>query len=203
MANMGRAKNMARVIRLAGAMVMGPLLLAGPLPATPCAAPPPPALPVAVVGAGTSFFSYACGGLTFSNFMAIDAGGATGLPINLVGATSDNTGTRRVDLSFNPDLGGSSVTDIAFYFTVAGRTNGIDVAVGGDRATITERACKTAIDVTGANSCTGGLGNRLAVLTNFSGQSSAAQSFGAAGVVSPVFSLKDINTGLDGALTTF
>jgi hypothetical protein len=135
--------------------------------------------------------------------MAIDAGGATGLPINLVGATSDNAGTRRVDLSFNPNLGGFTVKDIVFYFTVAGGTTGIDLAVGGDRATITERACKTAIDVAGANNCTGGLGNQLAVLTNFSGQSSVAQSFGAAVVVSPVFIFKDINKGLDGALTTF
>jgi len=95
---MGMGKKIARVISHAGAMVMGTLLLAGPASAIPCAAPPPPALPVAVVGAGTSSFSYACGGLTFSNFTAIDAGGATGLPMNLAGATSDNAGARRVDL---------------------------------------------------------------------------------------------------------
>lgn len=112
---------------------MGTLLLAGPGSAIPSAASPPPALPVAVVGAGTSSFSYACGGLTFSNFTA--AGG------------------------------GSSVKDVDFYFTVTGGIGGIGLPVGGDRATITERACKTALDVTGANSCTGGLVTSSALLT--------------------------------------
>jgi hypothetical protein len=184
---------------LTAAVVGGSFLLAGPATALPCAAPPPPAETVAIVGAGTSSFSYSCAGLTFSNFLAIDAGGTTGLPINLVAATAT---ANRVDLSFNPNLGGSSVKDIDLYFMVTGGINGIDLTVGGSNSSLFERACSSAINITGANTCTGGPANQLATLTNFSGQSTLAQGFGAAGTVSPVFIFKDINKGLDGVLTS-
>lgn len=175
--------------------------MAAPASALPCATPPPPATTVATVGAGLSAFSYSCAGLTFSNFLAIDAGGATGLPINLVAATFDNgASSKRVDLTFNPNLGGPSVKDIDFYFMVTGGITGIDLAVGGTNSTIVERACSSPIAIGGANNCTGGLPNQLAALTNFSGQSLVAQTFG---LTSPVFIFKDINKGLDGGLTTF
>ncbi len=170
--------------------------MATPASAIPCATPPPPATTVTTVGAGLSAFSYSCGGLTFSNFLAIDAGGATGLPINLVAATVDNG---RVDLTLNPNLGGPSVKDIDLYFMVTGGITGIDLAVGGVNSTIAERACSSPIAMASANNCTGGLPNQLAALANFSGQSLVAQAFG---LTSPVFIFKDINKGLDGALTS-
>jgi PEP-CTERM motif len=167
-----------------------------PAEAVSCTPPPPPALTLATVGAGISSFSYTCGGLTFSNFEAIDAGGSTALPINLVAAAV--TGNR-VDLSLNPNLGGPSVKDIDLYFMVSGGLSGIDLAVGGLNSTIVERACVSPIDKTSANNCTGGLANQLAALANFSGALPVSQTFGP---VQTAFIFKDINKGLDGGLTS-
>jgi hypothetical protein len=99
--------------------------------------------------------------------------------------------------------GANSVSDVWFYFSVTGSTNSLGLAVGGSGSSIFERACTTAIDRNSANNCTGGIANQLVSLTNTSGQSAVAGSFG------PVVSLsifKDINVrGGSGPaeLTTF
>src|SRR4051794_11142639 len=176
-------------------LVLG-LLTAAILSAAPvnCAAPPPPAQTVDTFPpAGTSGYSFACGGLTFSNFEVVDAGTTLPATMNLVSATRDSS-TNMVVLNFNPNMYASAgtVQDLHFYFQVTGGISGIDLAVGGTNSAITETACSTPIDHAGGNNCTGGVNSQLAVLTNFSGNSTVATMFAGGMSTSPVYVFKDL-----------
>ena len=115
-----------------------------------------------------------------------------------------------VVLNFNPNMYASAgtVQDLHFYFQVTGGITGIDLAVGGTNSAITETACSTPIDRAGGNNCTGGVNSQLAVLTNFSGNSTVATMFAGGMSTSPVYVFKDLmadgrrsNTGAE--LTSF
>lgn len=152
-----------------------------------CAAPPPPAITVATVGSGTSGVSFSCDGLTFSNFKAVDAGGTTGLNVNLVSATYDTT-TGWVVLSFNPNMVG--IEDMHFYYQVTGPVLELDLTNGGTGNTsIFERGCSSAISATNICSVPGtDLGTTPLVASG----GSATVFSGTFPVTSPVYVYKDL-----------
>ena len=163
-----------------------------------CGPPPPPALIVATIGGGPSAFTYSCGGLNFSNFSATDFGNTNGVFLTLGGATFD-TSTGYVNLTFSPNLlNVQAIQDFHLFFTVTGAIDGIDLTVGGDMATISERACKNAMTVTGT--CTNGLADQLANLTNTSGAANVSSSFA---LNSTTLIFKDIGHAVGGDLTSF
>lgn len=135
-------------------------------------------------------FSCEFGGLLFNNFAVTNAGGVPTPSMTLVSAAMVGSD---VTLNFNPGLsvsnGGSA--DMWFYFQVNGPNNAIDLGVGGTGATITERACLTAIDVNSGNICTGGIGNQLGALTLTSGNSGRV-GFPSDAYVTPVYVFKNI-----------
>ena len=143
-----------------------------------------------------SAITFACGGLSFSNFNAVDAGNAAGLPLNLVSATFD-TNTGIVLLSFNPNLQ-SLGQDFWLYFQVTGGVNQLDLTNGGTLNTsIQETACSTAIDTNG-NICTGGSANLLGNTPLVAGGQQATVFSSVFPVTSPIYIFKDISTGHEG-----
>lgn len=170
------------------------LLTAGVVSAAPvgCAGSPPPAQTVATSSTASSY-SFSCGELTFSNFEVVDAGTVLPAIMNLVSAVEDPS-LNMVVLNFNPNMYAwpGTVEDLHFYFQVTGGISGIDLAVGGTRSFITEKACATAINRNGGNNCTGGISNELASLTNFSGNSPVNGTFASGLGASPVYIFKDI-----------
>ena len=137
-----------------------------------------------------SGFDCTFGGLAFSNFSLVNAGGAASGTMYLVSAASVGG---EVSLNFNPSLavGPGGIADSWFYFEVNGLISGIDLAVGGTGASVTERACSTPISVNEGNICTGGMANQLAAITITSGNASGVVSF-PNGPVNQVYVFKDI-----------
>lgn len=171
-----------------------------------CAAPPPPALTVDTYPPpGASNVSYSCNGLTFTGFEAVDAGTKLPVVMNLVTANWD-TVSGWVYLTFNPNMTAAvgTVEDMWFYFNVSGPLTGVDLAVGGNGASINERVCSDGVDRTAGNTCVGGLPNQLAVLTNTSGNAAVSSDFD---LVNSASVFKDINlrAGVNsaGELTAF
>jgi hypothetical protein len=150
---------------------------------------------VATVGDGSNGFTYSCGGLTFSNFIAVDAGNADGLNVNLVTATFDSD-TGYVVLNLNPSLGLEAQQDIWLFFTVSGGIDGIDLSVGGSGSSVFELACSGPIDQN-TTSCNGDV---LATLTNSSQAPNESESFDTTELV---YIFKDILKGEGGHLTSF
>ncbi len=181
-----------------GLMAMGAIASATTVD---CPAPPPPAQTVATVGAGVSAYSFSCGGLTFSNFQAVDAGNTTGLEINLVSATVDDAGM--VLLNFNPSLNLLN-QDLWFYFQVDGGVTQVDLTNGGTiNTSIQETACSTAIGA--GNGCTGGSAYLLGNTPLVAGGQQATVFSDVFGATSPVYIYKDISTGHTGTthMTSF
>lgn len=171
--------------------------------ATQCADPAVPILADTVESSpGTpGTLSFTCGGLTFSNFNAINASGAAGLTINLVSDTYDpETGV--IDLAFNPNINTIGV-DIWFFYQVTGPVIQLDLANGGDGNTsILERACSSTINSAGNCSVDGTqLGGDVLVA---SGGAATVFSLPFA-ATSPVYIFKDISSGHDGTshMTSF
>lgn len=161
----------------------------------------PPSQVVATVGAGPSSYSFSCDGLTFSNFTAVDAGGTTGLPVDLVSATYD-TVTGEVDLNFNPFMYNSVTTpllDMWFYYQVSGPIYGLDLSNGGVGPTsISEIGCSTPIDTVHGNGCSGQDATHNYVLgsVNLIASSQSGVVFnGGNPVTNPVYIFKDIVVG--------
>jgi hypothetical protein len=121
-------------------------------------------------------FSCTFEGLTFSDFSLVNAGGSPSGSMILVSAALVG---EEVHLNFNPSLSvpANGIADEWFYFEVDGAVNGIDLAVGGTGASITERVCSSPIDVNNGNTCTGGIVNQLAALTITSGNASGLVMF--------------------------
>ena len=116
-----------------------------------CPAPPNGGIPADVIG-----LTITCGGLTFSNFNVMPAGGASTAFIDLVSV--DLTGST-VSLNFNPNMSvPTGHLDIHFYYQVTGNATGVDLALGGVNATVIERVCSQPIPSTGgmANVCASG-----------------------------------------------
>ena len=169
--------------------------------AVPCPGPPPPSILVATTPPAAPIspsLSFACSGLIFSNFSVVESGSINPVRVVLDSALVDAS-LGFVYLNFNPNLfaAANNTADIHFYFQVTGGISGIDLSVGGDRSSIFELACATAIDRTAANNCTGGLKNQLASLTNTSGNANVTAAFN---TTDPVFIYKDIQA--DGRGTT-
>jgi hypothetical protein len=91
-----------------------------------------------------SGFSCSLGGLTFSDFSAVNGGGVGTLQVNIL-ATSNVGADGTVYLDFNPNLTAApgQAVDLLFSFQVTGGINQIDLSVGGVPGTgiISEIAC--------------------------------------------------------------
>lgn len=155
----------------------------------------------------TSSTVVTCGGLSFSNFEVTNAtGGAAGIVDILAGSDYDSV-TGATYLNFNPNLAANE--DEQFLFTVTGGLSQIDLSVGGNNATITERACANPISLTGglAALCTDPTGttewNPLGQITVASGAPDQPVFSSPFPNTSPVYIFKDIETGANGQLSEF
>jgi len=135
--------------------------------------------------------NFSCGGLTFNDFQVLyPDGGAPGIvDINSV---SYNSATGDVTLTLNPNLG--SAQDEELLFGVWGGVSQLDLSLGGDDATVTERACSTPIPTTGPTAllCPGSL---LGTVSDFSNDPGAPVFSGNFADTSPIYIAKDIETG--------
>ena len=148
-----------------------------------------------------------CGTLTFSNFDVPNAtGGASGLIDVLAGSDYDSV-TGAVYLNFNPNLGANE--DEQFLFEVSGGVSQIDMSIGGNNASVTERACANPIVTSGALAglCTNSAGTvsetPLGQITVASGEADQPVFSTPFTATSPVYIFKDIMTGADGQLSEF
>jgi hypothetical protein len=148
-----------------------------------------------------------CGGLTFSNFEVPNAtGGAAGL-IDILAGSDYDSATGAAYLNFNPNLGANQ--DEQFLFTVTGGLSQIDLSLGGNDASITERACANPIAITGplAVLCTDPTGTTsvspLGQITVASGAPDQPVFSSPFPATSPVYIFKDIETGANGQLSEF
>jgi hypothetical protein len=128
-----------------------------------------------------------CGGLTFSNFTVVDAGGAPSPVVNLTGATYANGIAL---LTFNPNMSvlAGNVADIYLFFTVTGGINQIDLSVGGSRSSVVESVCTK--EFTSGGGCTGSLLSQATVYSSTPNQPIWADPFT---LTNPVYIYKDIN----------
>ncbi len=148
-----------------------------------------------------------CGGLTFDNFQVLNpTGGASGL-VNLLSGTEYDPNSGVAYLQINPSL--QADADIQLLFQVWGGVGQIDMAVGGQNATVTERACANPIATSGilADLCTDPTGSTsvaplglITVATGTPNQPVFSTPFNS---TSPVYIFKDIQTGVGGALSEF
>jgi hypothetical protein len=146
-----------------------------------------------------------CGGLTFDNFEVLNAtGGASGI-VDILSAELCEGG--QVCLSFNPNLQANE--DEQFLFQVWGGISQIDMSVGGENATIQERACANPIATTGIDAflCTDSTGTtsvpplgQITVSSGTVGQPVISAPFNP---TSPVYIFKNIETGAGGQLSEF
>lgn len=162
------------------------------------------------VGAGGEVMSgtmVTCGGLTFDNFQVLSpTGGASGLVDVLAGSAYDSvTGTAFLQL--NPNL--QADQDVELMFQVWGGISQIDMSVGGNNATVTERACANPISSSGALAflCTDPTGTtsvsplgQITVATGTPNQPVFSTPFDS---TSPVYIFKNIQTGAGGQLSEF
>jgi hypothetical protein len=161
----------------------------------------------AVDTAVTSSTVITCGGLTFSNFEVLNAtGGAAGI-VDILSGTDYDSVTGDSYLQFNPNLGANG--DEQLLFTVSGGVSQIDMSVGGDNATITERACANPIATSGAleDLCTNSSGTssvtplgEITVATGTADQPVFSSPFTN---TNPIYIFKDIQSGPGGALSEF
>jgi hypothetical protein len=149
-----------------------------------------------------------CGGLTFSNFDVPNATGGASGTIDLLAGSDYDSVTGDAYLNFNPNLSGAN-QDEQFLFTVTGGLSQIDMSVGGNNATVTERACTNPISISGplAVLCTDPTGTTyeapLGQLTLASGAPDQPVFSSPFTVTSPVYIFKDIETGSNGQLSEF
>lgn len=181
---------------LAGLLALGVAASASPVA---CPGTPPPAVLADAIDSGTQLpgsLVYSCGGLTFSNFLATDAGNTPALTqVFLTSATVDNV-TGIVVLNFNPNLSLTTEEDMHFSFTVTGGINAVDMQVFGSSASVTETACSGAI-IPVNTGCLGQLTDPITVIT---GGNKTSLTFP---LTSPVTIFKDIHKGAGGDLTSF
>ena len=169
-------------------------------------------IPCTITGAGSggevmSTTVVTCGGLTFNNFEVLNpTGGASGIVDVLSGSDYDSvTGT--AFLQFNPNLQANQ--DEQLLFQVTGGVSQIDMSVGGENATVTERACANPIATSGALSflCTNADGTTsvppLGQITVSSGTPNQPVFSSPFTITSPIYIFKDIQTGAGGALSEF
>jgi PEP-CTERM motif len=172
-----------------------------------CPAPPNGGVPADVIG-----LTISCGGLTFSNFNVIPAGGfRSGVTPTVDLVTVDFSGGS-VNLNLNPNMTAPSGSqDIHFYYQVSGPATGVDLALGGVNATVIERVCSQPIASSGAMANTCPSGSSLANFVAFStppGPNTASVTF-PSGSGSSFYVYKDLGVTAGqlspggGALTSF
>ena len=136
--------------------------------------------------------SFTCGSLTFDNFVVASAtGGAIGT-VAILGAQYDPT-TGTVDMQLNPNL--LSGEDVGLLFQVWGGVTELDLAVGGNDAQVTERACSSPIPTTGPTAYLCPSGSMLGQVSDFSNDPNAPVFSGNFNNTSPIYIFKDIETG--------
>lgn len=147
-----------------------------------------------------------CGGLTFNNFQVMNpTGGASGI-VDITAITETGCGSD-VCLSFNPNL--QSNQDEQLLFTVWGGINQIDMAIGGNNASITEDACANPIATSGnlADLCTNSAGTAsvtpLGLITVSSGEAGQPVMSSPFSSTNPVYIFKNIESGVGGQLSEF
>ncbi len=160
-----------------------------------------------VDGAVSSATVVTCGGLTFDNFEVLNpTGGASGL-VDILSGTEYDTSTGAAFLQLNPNLQANQ--DEQLLFQVWGGISQIDMSVGGDNATVTERACANPIATSGdlEDLCTNAGGTSsappLGQITVASGTPNQPVFSTPFTSTSPVYIFKDIQTGAGGALSEF
>jgi hypothetical protein len=155
--------------------------------------------PIIVTGSTT----IDCGGLSFTNFNVVTA---FPLTVPLVAYVSSSVSNSVVDISFNPGLSspqtqwGQLPQDLWFYFQVNGTgITGVDLTVGGTKATIDETVCSAP---TVNNVCP--TGTTLATMAAFSypGQNSVTEMFNSP-FNGTLYVFKDIGVAQGGALSSF
>lgn len=169
-------------------------------------------IPCTISGAGAggqveSGTVVTCGGLTFDNFQVLNpTGGASGI-VDLLSGTDYDSVTGAAYLQLNPNLQASQ--DVQLLFEVTGGVSQLDLSVGGDNATVTERACANPIATSGVleDLCTDPTGTtsvtplgEITVATGTPDQPVFSTPFAS---TSPVYIFKDIQTGAGGALSEF
>ena len=150
--------------------------------------------------------TFTCGALTFDNFELLNpAGGAVGV-VDILGAQYDST-TGAVDVQLIPHLLANQ--DEQLMFQVWGGVVQFLMSVGGQNATVTERACANPIPTSGplAFLCTDSTGTmvvlplgQITVASNTPSQPVFSAPFS---TTSPVYIFKDIQAGAGGALSEF
>jgi hypothetical protein len=187
------------------------LVLVGNLSATPVACTTTPPVTVATVSdtymtPPTGSPTIDCGPLVFSNFQAVNAGGAAvGTAFNFVSPGTWDAATGIVLLSFNPNFSVASapgMEDIHLFFDVTAAAGfniiGVDGSIGGTNSHYTEYVCAGAGGYSGSGLCSSAT---LASFSVFSpGGVQAPLTFAPQGSVG-IF--KDIQTAGPGALTSF
>jgi len=149
-----------------------------------------------------SSLTMTCGALTFSNFDLVSSTPSPGNigKIDIIGLTYDSA-TGEVDMTLNPNLGASQVDDLLFQ--VSGGVTQLDLAVGGNDATITERACSTSIPTSGSGAFLCPSGTMLGQVSDYSNDPAAPVFSSSFPVTSPIYIVKDIGTGAGGSLSSF
>jgi hypothetical protein len=151
--------------------------------------------------------NFTCGTLTFDNFQVVFATGGASGQVDLIynppvtQPTYDSV-TGEVDFSLNPNLLFGN-EDIGLMFQVWGGLSGIDLAVGGTNASVSELACSVPIPTMGPSAYTCPSGSMLGSITTYTGDPTAPvfQGFSTS---NPVYIFKDIGVGAGhGHLTAF
>jgi PEP-CTERM motif len=146
-----------------------------------------------ITSGGSTDSSFTCGGLSFSNFSEVDAGGSS-IPTPWSGhvdlVTAGSTGGTTT-LGFNPNLSFNSSTattaDLWLFFTVSGAgLDQVDLSVTGVGSSVSETVCAVAFGA--GNSCS-------QVLTSLSNSGANSRLSGVFGPVSTIYIFKDIHVG--------
>ena len=140
----------------------------------------------------------ALGSLLFSNFDVI---GITNDPMPTVSVGQPLTSGGLTLFSFDPNEAGNFDVDVYFEVSVmsGGLLNGIDLTVGGNLASVSERVCTATILGNPGNICSP-TGQQLASLSNESGNPTVTVPL--AVPVANIFIFKDVGTQPGGSLST-
>jgi hypothetical protein len=201
--------NLKRVLWLSLLTML--VLAVGTLSATPVACATAPVVQVATVSntymtppTGSPVID--CGPLVFSNFQAVNAGGAAvGLAFDYVSPATWDAATGTVLVSFNPFFNvpaAPGVEDIHLFFDVTANAGsmitGVDGSIGGSNSSYNEIVCSGAGGYNGSGGCTT---TQLATFTIGSGEPPTAIMPVAASQSVGIY--KDILTLGPGHLTGF
>lgn len=137
--------------------------------------------------------TFTCGTLTFSNFQLASATPGSNVGrIDIIALSYDSV-TGEVDMSLNPNL--MAAQDDGLLFQVSGGVSQLDLAVGGNNALVTERACSEPIPTSGPAAFLCPTGSFLGQRTDYSNDPAAPVFSNVFPITSPIYIFKDIGTG--------